>query len=172
MSDLVIRPQVGSPLAGGLQVGDLAPDFDLLTDPLGHGSLSALAGQRVVLYFYPRDATPGCTTEACDFRDRIETLTKSGVVVLGVSRDSLKSHATFRAKQGLPFPLISDPDAALHQKYGAWGEKVLYGKRSIGPIRTTVLIGANGRVLSYFRPVKVKGHVDEVLGAIASGSKD
>ena len=128
--------------------------------------LSKTKAKFLVLYFYPKDNTPGCTTEACDFRDRQSRLDASGAAVFGVSRDSVKSHAGFRAKYALTFPLIVDADASLHQAYGAWGEKVLYGKRSIGPIRSTVLIDAAGKVARIWPKVSVKGHAEEVAAAV------
>lgn len=149
-----------------LTVGAPAPEFNLPVEPGGSVTLSALRGRPVVLYFYPKDNTPGCTTEACDFRDRQSRLEASGAAVFGVSRDSVKSHAGFRAKYALTFPLIVDADASLHQAYGAWGEKVLYGKRSIGPIRSTVLIDAAGKVARIWPKVSVKGHAEEVAAAV------
>ncbi|MCA9546051.1 MAG: thioredoxin-dependent thiol peroxidase [Myxococcales bacterium] len=149
-----------------ITVGAPAPDFTLPAEPGGDITLSALRGKPVVLYFYPKDSTPGCTTEACDFRDRMERLQAKGAVVLGVSRDSLRRHANFREKHGLNFPLLTDEDGALHQQYGAWGEKKLYGKVSIGPIRSTVLIDADGVVRQHWPKVRVKGHADAVLEAL------
>lgn len=121
--------------------------------------------KQLVLYFYPRDNTPGCTQEACDFRDNLSRLT-ARALVLGVSRDSLSSHLRFREKQGLNFPLLSDPDHMVLELYGAWGEKKIYGKPVISTIRTTVLIGKDGSIKRVWNNVKVKGHVDEVLGAL------
>ncbi len=147
-----------------------APDFSLPGIDEGGGervfSLSDFAGKKVVLYFYPRDNTPGCTTEACDFRDNIERVRAEGAVVLGVSPDSVKSHRGFRDKHGLSFPLLSDTDRSVATEYGAYGEKKMYGKVSMGIIRSTVLIGEDGLVKKIWRGVKVKGHVEEVLGAL------
>lgn len=151
-----------------LEVGRPAPDFALESDRDGQVSLAALRGGPVVLYFYPRDNTPGCTTEACDFRDRMERLRAAGATVVGVSRDSLPSHARFRAKYDLDFPLLSDPEGQVHQLFGAWGEKNLYGRKSVGPIRTTVLIDGEGTVRRVWSRVKVKGHADAVLEALES----
>jgi len=122
-------------------------------------------GRPVVLYFYPKDNTSGCTAEACDFRDNMARL-KPKAAVLGVSRDSIKSHLNFRDKHGLNFPLLSDPEHTVHEAYGAWGEKKMYGKTSMGCIRTTVLIGADGKVIRVWSKVKVKGHVDEVMAEL------
>jgi peroxiredoxin Q/BCP len=128
--------------------------------------LKDFLGKRVVLYFYPRDNTPGCTVEACDFRDSLSRIKQAGTVLLGVSPDSAASHAKFREKQGLNFPLLSDPDKKIAEKYGAYGEKKLYGKVSMGIIRSTILIDEKGKVVKIWSPVKVKGHVDEVLEAL------
>lgn len=126
--------------------------------------LAGFAGRPVVVYFYPKDDTPGCTREACDFRDQSDAL--AGAVVLGVSRDGGAAHRKFRAKYALPFPLLTDEGGAASQAWGAWGEKVLYGKRSVGPIRTTVLVDRQGQVARVWSPVKVDGHVAQVLEAI------
>jgi len=154
-----------------LKVGDAAPPFDLPSDDGLRHALAALRGRRVVLYFYPRDSTPGCTTEACDFRDRHAALTAAGVQVLGVSGDDLKSHAKFRGKYALPFPLLSDPDHAVAGAYGAFGEKQLYGRSSLGIIRSTFLIGPEGRIEAVWSPVRVKDHAEAVLrAALAAGA--
>jgi len=129
-------------------------------------SLKSFKGRKVVLYFYPKDNTPGCTTEACDFRDNMARLLKTGAVVLGVSPDSIKSHAGFREKHSLSFPLLSDPDREVASAYGAYGEKKMYGKTSMGIIRSTFLIDEKGKVAKAWRKVKVAGHVDEVLSSI------
>lgn len=149
-----------------IEVGQPAPDFTLPSDTAGEVSLSALRGQPVVLYFYPKDNTPGCTTQACDFRDRLERAQAKGATVLGVSRDSLRRHANFRAKYDLNFPLLTDPEGEVHALYGAWGEKKMYGRTSIGPIRTTVLIDAAGNIAQVWPKVRVKGHVDKVIEAL------
>lgn len=149
-----------------LRVGDLAPEFDLPTDGGGRLTSAALAGKPYVLYFYPRDATPGCTTEACDFRDSFERLRAAGATVAGVSKDSVASHDRFRAKHDLPFPLLSDPERTLHVAYGAWGKKKMYGKEVEGVIRSTFLVGADGRVAAEWRGVRVAGHVAKVTAAV------
>jgi len=149
--------------------GSKAPDFNLPgIDEDGAEkkfSLKDLKGKKVVLYFYPRDNTPGCTQEACDFRDNMAKL-KKDALVLGVSPDSVESHRKFRDKFGLEFPLLSDADRAAANAYGAWGEKTMYGKNSMGIIRSTFLIDEKGVLVKAWRKVKVAGHVDEVLGAI------
>jgi len=129
-------------------------------------SLKGLKGKKIVLYFYPRDNTPGCTTEACDFRDNMARILKTGAVVLGVSPDSVASHVRFQDKHSLAFPLLSDPDRVAVAAYGAYGEKKMYGKATMGIIRSTFLIDERGKVVRTWRGVKVKGHVDEVLAAI------
>lgn len=154
------------PARRGLAVGDPAPAFDLPGDDGQRHSLAGLEGRRFVLYFYPRDSTPGCTTEACDFRDREPALTKAGVPVLGVSGDDLKSHAKFRGKHQLSFPLLSDPDHAVAGAYGAFGEKMMYGRALQGIIRSTFLIGPDGRIEAVWSPVKVAGHAEAVLQAV------
>jgi peroxiredoxin Q/BCP len=146
--------------------GQKAPDFDLPSSDGGRLRLSDLKGKTVVLYFYPKDSTPGCTREACSFRDSQARLKKRGVVVLGVSADSLASHARFGEKYALNFPLLSDADKAIAKKYGAFGEKVLYGKRTMGLIRSTFVIDGSGLVRKVFPKVKVEGHVEEVLAAL------
>ncbi|HEU0032060.1 MAG TPA: thioredoxin-dependent thiol peroxidase [Kofleriaceae bacterium] len=149
-----------------LEVGKKAPAFTLESSEGGKVKLSDHAGKYVVLYFYPRDNTPGCTTEAQEFRDALPELKKLGAVVLGVSRDSIASHCGFRDKHALNFPLLSDPDNKVMDAYGAWGEKVLYGKKSMGVIRSTVLIGKDGKVVQHWPKVSVKGHVAAVVEAI------
>ncbi len=157
-------PFNGEPMA--IEVGQPAPDFTLPSDTHGEVTLSALRGQTVVLYFYPKDNTPGCTTQACGFRDNMARLESAGVMVLGVSRDSLKRHENFRKKYELNFPLLTDPEGVIHQLYDAWGEKTLYGKKYIGPIRSTFIIDGEGIIRSEWRKVRVKGHVDAVLEAL------
>lgn len=143
-----------------------APAFTLASSGGGKVSLKDFAGKSVVLYFYPKDSTPGCTLEAQDFQKALPQLKKRNAVVLGVSRDSIESHCKFGQKYGLAFPLLSDPDHEVLEKYDAWGEKTLYGKKSVGVIRTTVVIDPAGKVKKIFRKVKVKGHVDAVLDAL------
>ncbi len=127
-----------------------------------------LLGRAVILYFYPRDATPGCTTEALDFTAALPRFHAKGAEVFGISTDSMASHARFAAKQGLSVPLISDPEAIAARAYGAWVEKTLYGRRSMGVERRTILIGADGRIRQVWPRVKVAGHVEAVLAAVDS----
>jgi peroxiredoxin Q/BCP len=149
-----------------IEVGKKAPAFALESSDGGQVKLGDLAGKIVVLYFYPRDNTPGCTVEAEGFRDAVPALSKLGAVVLGVSKDSIASHCKFRDKYKLTFPLLTDPDGKVLEAYGAWGDKVLYGKTSKGIIRSTVLIGADGKVRKHWPKVSVKGHVDDVLASV------
>ena len=142
-----------------------APDFTGATND-GPITLSDLRGHPVVLFFYPKDNTPGCTKEACGFRDVRGELEAKGAKVFGLSKDNLKSHARFTEKFGLNFPLISDPDLQIHEAYGAWGDKKMYGKTFLGVIRTTVLIDGDGVIQRIWSKVKVAGHVDAVLEAI------
>ncbi len=120
----------------------------------------------MVLYFYPRDATPGCTTEACDFRDRQPAFAGAGTIVLGVSGDDLKAHARFRSKHALSFPLLSDADHTVASAYGAYGEKTLYGRKSMGIVRSTFVIAPDGMIEAVWQPVKVAGHAETVLAAV------
>jgi peroxiredoxin Q/BCP len=129
-------------------------------------SAKDLKGTPYVLYFYPKDSTPGCTTEACGFRDNLARLALRGVTLLGVSPDSLKSHATFIAKQDLNFPLLADTEHVLAEKLGVWVEKSMYGRTYMGIERSTFLVGVDGTILQSWRNVKVPGHVDEVLAAV------
>lgn len=152
--------------AAMLEVGKKAPAFTLPSSDGGKVKLSDYAGKVVVLYFYPRDNTPGCTMEAENFRDAMPTLKKLGAVVLGVSKDSITSHCKFRDKYKLNFPLLSDEDGKVLEAYGAWGDKVMYGKKMKGIIRSTVLIDKNGKVARHWPKVSVKGHVDEVIEAV------
>lgn len=149
-----------------LKEGTKAPAFELESSEGGTMRLKDLEGKWVVLYFYPRDATPGCTTEAQCFRDRKEELEKRGAVVLGVSKDSIASHQKFAKKESLNFPLLSDPDGKVIEKYGAWGEKNMYGKKSMGIIRSTVLIDPSGTIRKVWPKVRVNGHADEVIAAL------
>lgn len=141
-----------------LSVGDIAPDFTLLTDE-GTFTLSEHRGTRVIVYFYPAAMTPGCTAQACDFRDNLSSLTKAGFTVVGISPDKLESLARFREKEHLTFPLASDPERKVLDAYGAFGAKSLYGKLTHGVIRSTVVVGADGRVELAQYGVKAKGHV-------------
>ena len=146
--------------------GDLAPDFAAATDGGESIRLSDLRGTKVVLYFYPRDGTSGCTTEACSFRDAQPGFAARNAVILGVSPDSVTSHDRFKTKHGLPFRLVSDPDHAIAESYGAWREKSLYGKRYMGVARMTFVIDEAGRIEGAFDKVKVRGHVSEVLDSL------
>jgi len=142
-----------------LAPGDPAPDFTL-TDADGHQvSLASLRGQRVIIYFYPAAMTPGCTKEACDFRDSRQVLADAGFAVLGISPDTPAKLATFREREGLTFPLLSDPDKTVHKAYRAYGEKMLYGKKSVGVIRSTFVVGADGTIEHAYYGVKATGHV-------------
>lgn len=149
-----------------VEVGKAAPDFALEAHTGGTVRKQDLAGQWAVIYFYPKDSTPGCTTEACDFRDSSKRLEKAGAAVYGVSADSIKSHQKFATAQHLPFPLLSDPEKKMIEAYGAWGEKKMYGRAMMGIIRSTVLLDPKGVVRAVWPKVKVAGHVDEVLAKL------
>lgn len=146
--------------------GDLAPDFTLPTTGGRAVTLSSLRGRPVVLYFYPADDTPGCTTQACDLRDVHAQITGSNAVVLGVSPDDIESHQRFATKFGLPFTLLSDPDHAVSTAYGVWKEREAYGKRFWGIERSTFIIAPDGTVRHAWRKVKAAGHADRVLEAL------
>lgn len=154
-----------SKTANILSVGDKAPDFTLPANDGKTISLSSLKGKNVVLYFYPKDDTPGCTIEAKDFRDHIKDFTTANTEILGASKDSVKSHEKFREKFCLPFPLLSDETGKLCEDYGVWGQKSLYGKLFMGIERATFLIDKGGVIRNIWRKVKVDGHVKEVLNA-------
>lgn len=149
-----------------LQEGSIAPDFTLPADGGGEVTLSDYRGKKVVVYFYPKDDTPGCTTEACNFRDDHSLLVAAGAVVLGVSPDAVKSHVRFKAKFSLPFALLSDTDHRVAEAYGAWGEKTMYGKSYMGIIRSTYVIDEAGTILKVFPKVEVKTHSQEVLAVL------
>jgi thioredoxin-dependent peroxiredoxin len=149
-----------------VEVGKRAPAFKLDGSDGAQVSLADFRGKNVVLYFYPKDNTPGCTLEAQDFQRALPALKKRNAVVLGVSRDSIASHCKFRDKYELGFLLLSDPEHSVLEAYGAWGEKTLYGKKSVGIIRTTVVVDDQGKVKRVFPKVKVKGHVEAVLEAL------
>lgn len=148
-----------------LDVGDMAPDFDMPTDGGGRVKLSDLRGKSVVLYFYPRDDTPGCTTEACAFRDATPDFDKLDAVIIGVSKDTVAKHDKFKAKYDLPFTLASDEDGSVCEAYGVWQLKKFMGRESMGIVRSTFLIGPDGRIKEIWRKVKVKDHADAVLAA-------
>jgi thioredoxin-dependent peroxiredoxin len=142
-----------------LEPGDPAPEFDLSDDSGGRVRLSALRGRRIVLYAYPAALTPGCTKQACDFRDSLEALAAAGITVIGISPDSPEKLAQFRATHDLTFPLVSDPDRSVLTAYGAFGEKSLYGRTVVGVIRSTFVIDAEGRIERALYNVKATGHV-------------
>jgi peroxiredoxin Q/BCP len=143
--------------------GDKAPTFTLEADGESVINLKNFRGKTVVLYFYPKDSTPGCTKEACDFRDHIQAFTKRNITIIGVSKDSIKRHDNFKAKYELPFTLVSDNDNKVCEMYGTWVEKSMYGKKYMGIERSTFLIGPEGIILKVWRKVKVPGHVENVL---------
>ena len=149
-----------------LTEGTLAPDFTLPSDGGSEVTLSDYRGKKVVLYFYPKDNTSGCTTEACNFRDDYSQIIAAGAVVLGVSPDTVKSHDKFKLKFELPFALLSDPDHRVAEMYGAWGEKKMYGKTYMGILRSTFVIDQEGRIIKVFPKVKVKDHSQEVLAVL------
>ncbi len=155
--------------AAALVPGQPAPPFALASDAGHTVSLRDFNGKSLVLYFYPKDDTPGCTREACAFQEALASLAARGAAVVGVSRDGPTRHVRFKAKYGLTFPLLSDPEGATHRAYGAWGVKKLYGRESIGPLRTTVVIDGSGCVARVFSNVRVDGHADEVLAALGGG---
>ena len=148
--------------------GSFAPDFTLPSDEGGSVTLSSLRGRKVVLYFYPKDDTPGCTIQACDFRDALPRFNGVDAVVLGVSPDSVESHGKFREKFGLTFPLLADEEHAVAEAYGVWKERTLYGRKVMGIERSTFLIDEDGRVAELWRGVKAEGHAEmlvELMGA-------
>ena len=149
------------------EAGELAPDFTLASDTEGDVTLSALRGRKVVLYFYPRDDTPGCTTQACGIRDSWAALEGTGAKLLGISPDDVAAHGRFRAKFDLPHTLLADEGAEVAKAYGVWVEKNMYGKKSMGVERSTFLIDADGRIAQVWRRVKPADHVDLLLEALA-----
>jgi peroxiredoxin Q/BCP len=150
----------------GVKVGDRAPEFSLPTGDGSTLSLKDLRGKKVVLYFYPKDDTSGCTREACNFRDHITILKKKGAVVIGVSTDSPASHRKFAEKYDLPFTLISDGAKETVKKYGVWKQKNMYGRKYMGTERTTFVIDEQGKITHIFPRVKVDGHVEEILDVL------
>jgi peroxiredoxin Q/BCP len=149
-----------------LSEGDQAPDIHVRTDSGEEFRLSELKGQRVVLYFYPKANTPGCTTEACEFRDDIHKFAKKGVAVVGISPDKPAAQANFKQKYDLPFPLLADEDKDAAQAYGVWKEKNMYGKKVMGIERTTFVIGPDGKIEKIYNKVKAAGHAAAVLGSL------
>ncbi len=149
-----------------LNIGDIAPDFTLPTDNDGKLTLSEFKGQKVVLYFYPKDNTPGCTTQGCDFSAAHPEFERLNTQIIGISKCSTKKHTNFKAKYDFKFPLASDENSDTCERYGVWKEKAMYGKKYMGIERTTFLIDEEGKVQNIWRKVKVKGHVDEVKNNI------
>jgi thioredoxin-dependent peroxiredoxin len=149
-----------------LKPGDRAPDFKLTADNGEEIALKYYRGKKVILYFYPKDMTSGCTVEACDFRDNIKKIEKRNAVVIGVSPDDTKSHVKFKNKYELPFTLISDTTKKMLEDYGVWQEKSMYGRKYMGVIRTTFIIDEKGKIEKIFEKVKVEGHIEEILNSI------
>lgn len=149
-----------------LKKGMKAPDFNLLNDKGETISLKDFKGKKVVLYFYPKDDTSGCTKEACDFRDKIKIFEKNNTVIIGVSKDSVESHQKFKKKYDLPFMLLTDENLDILKKYGVWKEKSMYGRKYMGIERTTFIINDKGIISEIYSKVKVDGHADEVLNKI------
>ncbi|MCS7081389.1 MAG: thioredoxin-dependent thiol peroxidase [Bacteroidetes bacterium] len=149
-----------------LRVGDQAPDFEAYDQHGRPVRLSDFRGRKVVLYFYPKDGTPGCTQEACSLRDHHEELLRRGLVVIGVSPDGVESHRRFAEKHGLPFLLLSDPEGKIAQQYGVWGERSLYGRTFIGVRRTTFLIDEEGRIAHIFQKVRTSAHAEQILAVL------
>ncbi|MDB2683051.1 thioredoxin-dependent thiol peroxidase [Alphaproteobacteria bacterium] len=154
-----------------LNSGDKAPDFDSITDGGGTAKLSDYKGKKLILYFYPKDNTPGCTTESCDFRDNLTALQSLGAQIIGISKDSVKKHDNFKAKHNLNFPLISDENGTMCEDYDVWKEKSMYGKTYMGIERTTFLIDETGKIAHIWRKVKVKDHVDDVKNILSKQEK-
>ena len=152
-----------------LKEGDRAPSFTLLSDTDEKISLKDFKGKTVVLYFYPKDMTSGCTQQACDFRDASASFKKAGAVVVGVSKDSVPSHQKFKTKYSLPFALLADTETEVAKAYGIWKEKSLYGRKYMGMERTTFVIGSDGRIRKIFPKVKVKDHAAAVLAVCKQG---
>ncbi len=146
-----------------LKTGDMAPDFTLTTDEEKQISLHELRGEKILLYFYPKDNTPGCTREACDFRDHFAAFKKHGVLIFGISKDSAKAHSKFKEKYSLPFPLLVDTNADVCAAYGVINKKSLFGKTFLGIQRSTFLIDEKGIIRAIWRKAKVPGHVEQIL---------
>ncbi|EYF01968.1 thioredoxin-dependent thiol peroxidase [Chondromyces apiculatus] len=153
-----------------LKEGDRAPGFALQSDAGKTVKLEDFKGRKLVMFFYPKDNTPGCTREAIGFSEALGQFAKAGADVVGISRDSVKIHGNFREKQGLKVALLSDPDRTVHTAYGVWGEKTMYGKKVEGTIRSTFVLDGQGKVVKVFSPVKVDGHVEEVLAAVRASA--
>ena len=153
-----------------LEAGASAPAFTLTDQDGTKVSLKDFKGQKVVVYFYPKDDTPGCTKEACQFNDNLSAFAKADVAVLGISPDNAEKHTKFRDKYKLTFPLLSDPDKTVMEKYGAYGEKMMYGKKVVGVIRSTFLIDEKGKITRAWYSVKADGHAAKVLDAVAEAS--
>ena len=151
-----------------IKEGAKAPAFTLLSDAGEKVSLKDFKGKNVILYFYPKDNTPGCTLESCDFRDSFSKFKKFNAVILGISKDSVESHLKFKTKFKFPFPLLSDPDGKVCELFEVWQEKMLYGRKFMGIVRTTFLIGPDGKIQKIFPKVKVTGHVDALLHALSA----
>ena len=149
-----------------LAVGDKAPDFTIATDGGGTFCLSEMMGHNVIIYFYPKDDTPGCTKEACEFRDSLPDFSKSSSKIIGISKDTVAKHDKFKSKYELPFALGADVEGAVCEAYGTWVEKSMYGRQYMGIERATFLVDKEGVVQGIWRKVKVKGHVEEVLAAV------
>lgn len=146
-----------------LKVGDKAPDIRVQTDSGESFQLSAMKGKRVVLYFYPKADTPGCTTESCEFRDSASALAKKGAAVIGISPDKPAAQAKFKEKYGLTFPLLADEEKQAAEAYGVWQEKNMYGRKTMGIVRTTFVIGPDGKIEKIYNKVKAAGHATQVL---------
>jgi len=149
-----------------LEPGDIAPSFTLPDHDGRPVSLEDFAGAPVIVYFYPADDTPGCTKEACQFNENLTAFSGSGAAVVGISPDGAAKHTKFREKYGLAFPLLSDPEHTVMSEYGAWGEKTMYGKKTVGTIRSTFLVGADGKIVRSWYSVKADGHAAKVLDAL------
>ncbi|HPD82272.1 MAG: thioredoxin-dependent thiol peroxidase [Alphaproteobacteria bacterium] len=158
-------------MAKDLKIGDTAPNFTLPTDGNGEITLSQFKGQKVVLYFYPKDDTPGCTKESCTFNENLSALNKMKAQIIGLSKCSVTKHDKFKAKYNLNFPLASDENGNVCETYGTWIEKSMYGRKYMGIDRSTFLIDENGKIEQIWRAVKVPGHVEEVMEAIKNSSK-
>ena len=154
-----------------LTEGSTAPEIDLPTDNGGHFKLSDMRGETVLVYFYPKDDTSGCTAQACGFNENLKGLERLGVAVVGVSKDSVKKHDKFKEKYDLKFSLASDENSDVCERYGVWAEKSMYGKKYMGIERTTFLIDAKGKIVKIWPKVKVPGHVDDVLAELKALKK-